>query len=112
MVGSSVKVLVLRESGFGSESIKGVLLLRCVIRILTAGMAHQTRRLTEKDVREIVEDLRKELNDALKYLEKGEEEGGRPLSNLVWCLPCTTGFKDTCMTGGHMKVVIIPMERG
>ena len=63
-----------------------MLLLRCVIQILTAGMTHQTRRLTEEDVREIVEDLRKEVNEASKYLEKGEEEGERPLSNKIFNL--------------------------
>ena len=88
---TSVKVLVLHESGFWSESIKGVVFLRCVIRILTAGMTHQTERRdveeeTEKDVGEIVENLIKELTEALKYLEKGVLEGERPLSNKIFNL--------------------------
>ena len=70
-----------------SESIKGVVFLRCFIRILTAGMTHQTERsLTEKDVGEIVEDLIKELTEASKYLEKGVLEGDRPLSNKIFNL--------------------------
>jgi len=49
-------------------------------------MTRQPRVLNETDVKEIIEDLRKELNLCSERLERGEEEGERPLSQKIFDL--------------------------